>query len=500
MDYLITDYGATADQAINSGPAIQRAIDAAHAAGGGRVVVPPGGTFMVGTIELKSRVTLHLSEGAVLLGSPNIAEYTRHVWGHHDDITPWHLIHAEGCENIAITGRGTIHGNGMAFWEPERKNEWSFFIPRKFERPSPMVELVRCRHVLVEGVRLENSPGWGLHGHDCDHLRIEGVTLRNSFFAPNGDGIDLTGCQDTIIHGCDVAVGDDAIALKTSEFSRSCERITISDCILRTSCVGIRIGYESREDFRDITITNIVIPRCTRAIDLRAVEGCTIERVRFSNIVACTNGGWPATRAIEVICLDRPNIFKSLLPQDHPHYGLDRPLKRSSVIRDISFTGLDIVTDGRINIIGKPEQPVEGVRFSDLRLRYPVLDDARPFRNASATIAFIPGGEEYADARAANASFVIQHARDIEIEGLRLHWPTFPVGEWFLFESHNRLNSSFWRGNEEAIRNGSHRVPYHVLWARDAEVTISGKALRASEEGYPAVDADAASIVRLQTY
>jgi len=492
-DFIITEFGALADRNVNFAPAIQKAIDAAHTAGGGRVVIPHG-TFRAGTIELRSRVTLHLEEGAVLLGSPDIADYTRHVWGHHDDITPWHFIHAEDCAHIAITGRGTINGNGPAFWEPERTNEWSFFKPRKLARPSPMLELVRCQHVLVEGIRIEDSPGWTLHGHDCDHLRIEGITIRNSFFAPNGDGIDLTGCHDAIIHGCDIQCGDDAIALKTSELSRSCERIAISDCILSTSCVGIRIGFESREDFRDIVVTNILIPRCTRLIDLRAIEGATIERVRFCNITGATDGGWPAGRSIELICLDRPNVFKQLLPPDHPHHGLDRPLKRSSRLRDISFSGMDITTDGRIVIVGKPDCPVERVRFADIRVRFPVLDDATPFRDARST-SFIPG--DHADARAANAAIVARHARDIEFEGLRIRWPEYPVGDWKLFESDNRNISSFWKGNAERIRSGEHRVAYHLLWARDAEVHIAGRGLSASEPDHPAVDADPSSHVKL---
>lgn len=490
----ITDHGAVPDAVTLNHQAINALISEVSAAGGGRVVVPRG-TFLAGTIELKSEVTLHLEEGAVLLGSPRLEDYAARTWGHHNDITPWHFILAEDCENIAITGPGIIRGNGPAFWEPTRPHEWHFW-KEKLHRVSPMVELVRCRHVMIDRVRLEESAGWTLHGHDCDHVRIEGITIRNTFFGPNADGIDLTGCQDVIIHGCDIATADDAIALKTSEYSRACERVAISDCILRTSCVGVRIGYESREDFRDIVISNLVIPRCTRVFDLRAVEGCTIERVRFSNIVASTDGGWPATRTIEIIQLDRPSIFKSLLPPEHQDFGKDRPLTRPSVIRDISFTGLDLTTDGRITIIGKPECPIEGVRFSDLRLRFPVLDDAIPFREAQST-GFIPG--DYAEARAANAAFVVQHARDVEVDGLRLRWPTFPVGPWKLFESDNRLMSAFWNGNEEAIRSGTHRVPYHVLWARDAEVRLSGRVLHASEPGHPDVDADPTSRVSMHT-
>lgn len=494
-DHLITAHGALPDGVTNNAPAINALIASVSASGGGRVVVPPG-VFLAGTIELRSDITLHLEDGAVLLGSPAIADYSTRVWGHHDDITPWHFILAEDLHHIAITGRGTIRGNGPSFWDHPRQDEWSFFIPRKLERPSPMIELVRCRHVLVEGIRIEQSPGWTFHGHDCDHLRVEGITIRNTNFGPNVDGIDLTGCQDVVIHGCDIDTGDDAIALKTSEYSRSVERVAISDCILRTSCVGVRIGYESREDFRDIVITNLVIPRCTRVFDLRAIEGCTIERVRITNIVASTNGGWPATRAIELVQLDRPDVFKTLLPPEHPDFGKDKPLTRPSVIRDISFTGLDITTDGRIHLIGKPDLPIESVRFSDVRLRYPVLDDFRPFRNAQST-GFLPGN--LADTRAANAAFVLHHVRDLEIEGLRLRWPSYPVTtSWRMFESLNTRLSSYWHGNQEKIRSGELRAPYHLVWARDAEARLSGRALTASEPGLPAVDADAGSRITLQ--
>lgn len=491
-DIIITDRGAVADGRTLNHRAINAVIAELSAAGGGRVVVPRG-VFRAGTIVLKSFVTLHLEEGAVIEGSTDIADYERRVWGHHQDITPWHLILAEDCQRIAITGPGTIKGNGPAFWEPERPSEWHFWRER-LPRVSPMVEIVRCTEVLVERVRITESAGWTLHLHDCVHFRIEGITIRNTPFGPNADGIDLTGCQDGIIHGCDIDTADDAIALKTSEYSTSCERIAISDCILRTSCVGVRIGFESRQDFRDIVIANLVIPRCTRVFDLRAVEGCTIERVRIMNIVASTDWGWPANRAIEVIQLDRPNVFKSdKLPREHQDYGKDKPLTRPSVIRDVSFTGLDITTDGRITVIGKPDLPIDGVRFSDVRLRYPVLDDATPFARSQST-GFIPG--DYAEARSANACFVVQHARDVVIEGLRLRWPTYPVQGWLLFESPHRNLSPFWKGNEAKIRSGELRAAYRVMWARDAEVSVSGRGLVASEPGLPPCDADAASRIR----
>jgi len=491
-ELYITDFGAVPDGVTLNTHSINNAIDRQSNRGGGRVVIP-NGTFLTGTVRLRSNITLHLEKGAVLLGSPVLKDYETGGWGHHNDITPWHLILAEDCRDIGITGTGTIRGNGYAFWESERPSAWSFYRHRNNQRVSPMVELVRCERVLVEGIRLEDSPGWTLHCHDCDHLRVEGVSIHNTMFGPNTDGIDLTGCRDAIIHGCNIETGDDAIALKTSEYSRSCECVVISDCILRTSCVGVRIGYESRKDFRNIVITNILIPRCSRVFDLRAIEGATIEVVRISNVIASTDSGWPVNRAIEIIALDRPSIFKNLLPPEHQDYGKDRPLIQSSRIRDVSFTGVDITTDGRIVIIGKPDCPVEGICFSDLNLRYSLLDDPIPFAGNNTSSGFIPG--DYAAARGARAVIVAQHARSIFVEGLQVRWPTYPVGTWKLFESENRYFSSFWKGNEQQIRSGGHRVPFGIVWASDAQLYIRGARLQASEPDYPAVQADELSRV-----
>jgi hypothetical protein len=188
-------------------------------------------------------------------------------------------------------------------------------------------------------------------------------------------------------------------------------------------------------------------------------------------------------------------VFKPSLPPCHQDYGKDRPLDCPSMIRDISFSGMDLVTDGRIMIVGKPDLPVEGVQFHDLRIRYVVTDDATPFRNAGST-SFIPG--DYAEVRSANAAFVVQHARDIVVDGLRLRWPAYPVGDWHLFGSPHRFMSPFWTGHEDEIRRGERRTPMSLVWARDAEITIRGRDLCASEADCPLMDADSASVVACQ--
>lgn len=222
----VTTFGTRGDGKTLDTAAVQAAIDAA-AKEGGTVLVPPG-TYLCGTIHLRSRVTLHLAQGATILGSPNLSDYVAHSWGHHDDRTPFHLIFAEEESHIAITGEGTIDGNGQHFKKETRKHDWAFYaeIPM---RPSPMVEISRCTDLRIENIHLTRPGGWTLHLHDCDRAVIHGITINNSIFWPNSDGIDLTGCQDTMISNCFIHTGDDAIALKTTIDSRACERITVTN-------------------------------------------------------------------------------------------------------------------------------------------------------------------------------------------------------------------------------------------------------------------------------
>jgi polygalacturonase len=148
----VTTHGARGDGRTNDAPAIQGAIDACARSGGGTVYFPTG-NYLSGTIVLKSNVTLHLSPGATLWGSRDIADYN-----------PLHLIYAQGAENIGIEGAGAINGNGDAYWEPNFKAK-----PR---RPSPLIELVDCRNVRIRDVRIRNTPGWGIHPVDCDGVYI----------------------------------------------------------------------------------------------------------------------------------------------------------------------------------------------------------------------------------------------------------------------------------------------------------------------------------------
>lgn len=458
----IRDYGALADGKTLNTQAIQAAIDAVAQAGGGTVLVPPG-TWLTGTINLCSNLVFELAAGAVLLGSPNLSDYQCKTWGHHGDRTPWHLLYAGNAANVTIQGRGTIRGNGKAFWNPQRASDWHFWST-DHHRPSPMVEIEDCRQVLIQDVVIEDSAGWTLHLYNSRHVRIQGLTIRNTFFGPNSDGIDLTGCQDVLIQGCDIATGDDAIALKTTDPSDPCERIVITGCLLQTTCVAVRIGFESKQDFRDIVVSDVVVRRCSRVIDLRALEGCTIERVTFSNIIAATDSGWPINRPIEVLACAKDNVFTpDRLPEGHPLRGIPNPATRRSLIRDITFSDLDITTDGRCLLVADDGDVIDGVRFHHLTLRYVLVEDLGVSQGKTGGLSYLPMSSMDEVAKA-NGAVVARNVRHLEIRDWRVLWPQFPVKTaWFNLDGSPHpvaINPGFWQHGSQALRQGVGVAPF----------------------------------------
>ena len=478
--FYIQDFGAIADGKTYNTEAFKRCIETAHAHGGGIVVVSSG-IWRTGTIRLLSNVTLKLCPGAVILGADTIEHYADPLtFGHHNDITPWHLIQAKDAENISIVGEGTINGCGPSFWESARPHEESFW-KEKTIRPSPMVHFENCRYVRIESVRLIHSAGWTLHLHDCVDSIIRGLFIENTPFGPNTDGIDITGGKRLVISDCIIDTGDDGIALKTNEYSTACEEVSISNCVIRTSCVAIRIGHESRQDFRDIAVSNIVSPKCSRVLDLRSLEGGVIERISFSNIIGTTNSGWPVNRPIEVSLHSVPNVYKSNLIEEHHDYGKDKPLTRKGRIRDIIFRDIMLTTDGRITVVADDDHEISNIIFDGVRIRYTMLDDSRDIaKGGSPSYLF---GAQNDDAREALAAIVAKNVTHLSVRNLSIFWPEYPVqSDWKLLTSPNRMIArSVYDGHEESIRNGSKRVEYKVLWAKHVSGKIEIGTLLSSE-------------------
>ncbi len=483
MDYRVKDFGAAGDGTTLDTRAIQQAVDAA-ATEGGRVILGPG-CYLSGTIELKSRVTLYLAQGAKLLGSPDIQQYATHTWGHHSDRTPWHLVYAHQAENIVICGEGTIDGNGRGFWQDARAHDWAFWV-EKPGRPTPMIELSQCRDVRVENIRLTTPPGWTLHLHDCDRAKIRGVTIDSTLFGPNSDGIDLTGCHDVMVSDCYIHTGDDAIALKTTEDSRSCAYITVTNCVLETSCAALRVGFESDQDFRNCTFSNCTIRNCSRAIDLLSFRGAWIENIAFENIVGVCDSGWPMDRPIEMTLNEIPDLYKVYHPE-HPNYGVGKPVQKHGGIRGIRMTNCDFTTCGRVMIGADEGFAIQDVQIDHLRMRMKMIDDPTELGPAAEGNAWF---RNMPDLRGAPGAIVAQNIDDLRIRDFVLDWPDYPIdpARVNLLQSDNRLaNRRYYVDRLAGVLDGSASPDYHALWARNVGGLIESRGLTGSRPGVEAI-------------
>jgi polygalacturonase len=272
--FNILDYKAKGDGITLNTKSIQAAIDACSKSGGGTVWFPAG-RFVSGTIYLKSHVTIYLDAGAVLTGSKNLHDYpvtVSKIRSYTDNYTDKSLIYGEDLEQIAITGQGTIDGNGA-----------SFEINGPYKNRPYLIRIINCRKVQVLNVSIINSPMWVQHYLACNDVTIIGITV-NSRVNNNNDGIDIDGCENVRISDCNIISGDDAIVLK-STMGKSCRSVTITNCILSSYSNAFKLGTETNGAFQDIVFSNCTIyDTHMAAITLQLVDGGILERVNISNV------------------------------------------------------------------------------------------------------------------------------------------------------------------------------------------------------------------------
>lgn len=273
-EFSVRDYGAVGDGRALDTAAIQKAIDVAAAAGGGLVVLPPG-EYLSGSISLKSGVTLHIERGATLLGSTDLAHYRR--------INFLALVSANEQQHIGITGEGTIDGQGKTIADaligPIKPGKY----PDAGESKRPVIINFRnCRDITVRDVTLRESACWVQYYRDCDRLLIENIKVR-TLAAFTNDGLDIDGCKDVVVRGCDIDSQDDALCLKSTR--RACENVLIENCRLRSSCNALKFGTASFVGFKNITVRNLEIyDTYFSGITLQSVDGGVIENVSISNV------------------------------------------------------------------------------------------------------------------------------------------------------------------------------------------------------------------------
>lgn len=283
-DFNISDFGAIGNGKFLCSTAIQKAIDECTASGGG-VVLVPGGTFLTGTILLKDNVELHLAKDAVLLASTNHPQDYKAGRG---------VIVADGVNNAAVTGFGTIDGQGG-----DKRFQYG---DNKGDRPH-VVLFQNSKNMVLRDVHLINSAWWTVFLFRCDGVRVDGITIHSQANL-NNDGLDVDS-RNVTISNCVIDCDDDGLCFKSNDSNFSVDHITVTNCTISSNCNAIKFGTASRCGFKDITISNCVIHKASESnlrkwstrcknvpsdttnlagIAFEAVDGAHIERININNI------------------------------------------------------------------------------------------------------------------------------------------------------------------------------------------------------------------------
>ncbi len=417
--YRVTDYGATGDgYSKDTGP-IQRAVDAAHENGGGTVFFPAG-RYLSGTIFMKDNVTLYLGKGAVMLGSTDLSDFPEVVpaFRSYTDVYVRHsLIYGEKVENVTLCGEGTIDGQGAAYTDK------SWLI-----RPY-LIRFVESRNIRVENLTLRNSPMWLQHYLACDFVTLRGLTIFNQV-NHNNDMIDIDCSRNVFIADCYGDTGDDCITLKSTA-DRITENVTITNCIVSSTCNGIKFGTESNGGFKNIAISNCVVnsrrdepailKRTTgiSGISLEMVDGGILEKVVISNIT--------------ISGADVP-IFLRLGNRARP-YTHDMPKPGMGVFRDVTISNITAEASSKTgcSITGLPGFPIENVTIRDVSIRYPGGGTAE---EAAKEVPEHP--EKYPEASMFGTlpsfGFYCRHVAGITLENVRLSTDIYDERPAFIME------------------------------------------------------------------
>jgi polygalacturonase len=310
----ISDLGAVADGKTLASDAIAKAIDQVSAAGGGIVQfarTDGGAEYLSGAIHFKSNVTLQIDEGVTLKFTTDRTKYplVKSRWECTDVMNYSPLIYAYQCENIRITGKGTIDGQGQTWWD-WRNGKPAMGVLRQYTndregkfpleqrvfgeqvqglRPC-LIEPYESKNILIEGVTIRNSPFWTIHPVYCENIILRNANVFGT--GPNTDGIDPDSCKNVLIEGTTFTTGDDCVVIKSGRDgdgirkNRTCENITIRNCIMKGGHGAITMGSETSAGIKHVFAENCQVDGPDSAIRLKSTRGRGggIEDVYVRNI------------------------------------------------------------------------------------------------------------------------------------------------------------------------------------------------------------------------
>lgn len=376
----IRDYGAQqmkGDDPFKNTAAIHRAIEAAHQAGGGRVLIP-GGDWYTAPIHMKSNINLHVAEGATVYFSTDKEDYLPVVRQRHEGVEAYNyspMVYAFKLKNVAVTGKGTLDGQGDHWWEwaegkdygdrtevtkvPLSRREYGKGAGLEGMRPNFMI-FWKSENILVEGITLKDSPMWNVHLVYSKKAIVRDVTI-NSLRAPNGDGVVLDSASDVLVEYNHFQTGDDAVVLKSGvneealEINIPTENIVVRNFEaknVRTGSGGIVFGSETSGGIRNVYVHDAYFEGSDRGIRFKTergrgniVENIYIRDIRMKDI---------DSQAINF------NSYYS-----GPGVTGPAPLIRNIDIRNIQIDGVP----EPIELVGLPEKWLENITLENVSVK-----------------------------------------------------------------------------------------------------------------------------------
>ncbi|MBK8023931.1 MAG: right-handed parallel beta-helix repeat-containing protein [Chloroflexi bacterium] len=406
--FNIRDYGAVGDGVTLDTAAIQTAIDACHAAGGGRVLVPAIGTYLTGTFVMKSHVELYVERGAVVEASGRVEDYqfvqtpeSHKGVGYPNLGESITFIAACGCEDIAFTGGGVIDGGGRKFIAEELPHIYKM----KPVRPFTAV-LIGCTNVTFQDIVVRDGAMWTLRFSGCEDVLIQGIRLLNDLKLPNSDGIDIDQCRNVRIANCHIVAGDDCICMKScanaGDFG-ACENITVTGCTLVSTSTALMVGCEAFTPMRNIIFDSCVIQASNRGLGIHHSHNSIIENVIFSNMVI-------ETRLFHEAWWGRAEpIYICAMPWT--------PDVQMGQVRHVRFSNILCKGENGVFVYGWEQDTLQDIVFENVRVeldkwtKIPAgLQDIRPFEGGD-------GMPEYP-----TSGFLLRNARGVTVRNCEVVW------------------------------------------------------------------------------
>jgi polygalacturonase len=353
------DYGARGDGVSKDTVVIQAAIDACEKKGGGTVRLTAG-TYLSAPIVLRSNITLELDKGATLLGSADHSDYSPKSEFREPGLQS--LVSATNASNVVIRGEGTIDGAGDTWWEMARSFKNTGVMGSDHPRPR-LVVFDHCRHILVEGITIRNSPMWQLVPYYSDDVVIRNIKVLAPANSPNTDAIDPFSSSNVRIDHVFADVGDDDIAIKSGAIGSSgpdapSRNITIRDCTFLHGH-GLSIGSEIAGGAGNIRAERIHFRGTDNGIRVKA------NRDRGNDV------GHLVFRDIDMSDVKNALVISEYYPKILPSdTELPQPITRLTphfhdiIIENLTATG----STSAGAIVGLPEAPIVGVILRHVKI------------------------------------------------------------------------------------------------------------------------------------